>query len=236
MTEAYYSDNEIKRAVERTVILRPPQQTLATFGITKIRYYMLTEPVSFNELEEREETVIREGAVIAQRPRVVTPYYLSQMEGFSPNAKRYHDTLIKKLGREVPGILYSYRNESQRLNIVAGGLPSVAEQIKKDIDEKKDTLATIIRGEDDLWDVSLFKFIYELTAHSLQNNLEQLGSRGLLKVGADGVPADTRMMIEELFKAVVEGESEPQQLKEELERWNLFEEYQDRFFKLFKKR
>ena len=73
MTEAYYSDNEIKRAVERTVILRPPQQTLATFGITKIRYYMLTEPVSFNELEQREETVIREGAVIAQRPRVVTP-------------------------------------------------------------------------------------------------------------------------------------------------------------------
>ncbi len=35
----------IKRAVNHTHIIRPPQQLLATFGQTNIHYYLLTEPV-----------------------------------------------------------------------------------------------------------------------------------------------------------------------------------------------
>jgi len=38
------------------------------------------------------------------------------------------------------------------------------------------------------------------------------------------------------FRKVSSGESEPHELKAELDRWNLFEEYEDRFFTIFKKR
>ena len=39
----------------------------------------------------------------------------------------------------------------------------------------------------------------------------------------------------QLFRKVSRGECEPHELKDELSRWGLFEEYEDRFFALFGK-
>jgi hypothetical protein len=63
-----------------------------------------------------------------------------------------------------------------------------------------------------------------------------MGKRGLLDVDSAGVPADARVRIEELFAQVLRGEVEPADLKDELYRWGLFEEYQDRFLAIFKGR
>ena len=62
-----------------------------------------------------------------------------------------------------------------------------------------------------------------------------MGSRGLFDIDRSGVPADARVRIEELFSKVLTGEAEPHELKDELYRWNLFVEYEDRFFAIFKK-
>jgi hypothetical protein len=229
-------DQRIKEAVENTRIVRPPRQTIATFGLTSIHYYLVTEAIYSGILEEGEETVVREGRVIAQRPRVVTPYYLSQLEGFSQQASQYLDMIIKQQGQNAPGLLYAYKNEPEGLSIVADTLPSVLNKINTEIEEKSERLAAIITGEDALWDVSLLKFIYELTQQSLGHNIYQLGSRGLLDVDAGGVPADARQKIEELFTKAAIGESDPTEVRDELERWGLFAEYQDRFFALFKKK
>ena len=142
-------DERIREAVKHTEIVRLPKQSLSTFGITNIYYYLVTKP-AYSELV------------------------------------------------------------------------------------KDDPLTSIIKGEDELWDVSLLKFIYEMTARSVRTNLQQMGARGLLNIDAGGIPADARVKIEELFGRVASGESEPRDLKEELDRWGLFEEYQDRFFALFK--
>ena len=108
--------------------------------------------------------------------------------------------------------------------------------VNSSINESGERLTTIIKGEDSLWDVSLLKFIYELTQNSLKGNIAQLQSKGLLDVDAEGIPMDMRRSIEEHFLKVLGGESDPGALKEELERWQLFEEYQDRFFALFKRK
>jgi len=229
-------DPKIRYAVSQTKILRPPEQTLATFGITTIHYYLLTEPVYLEEEEEADGTVIREGSVISQRPRVVTPNYMNKLEGFGPNARKYLKELARQIGSNAPGLFYNYKNEQKVLNIVSSSLTVVADKISAEIDERGEKLTAVIKGEDELWDVSLLKFIYELTANSMTGNLMQLGSRGLLRVDADGIPMDARMRIEEHFSSVIRGDSSPAELKDELEQWNLFEEYQDRFFRLFKKK
>ena len=232
----HFNDERIERAVRHTEILRLPKQTLATFGMTNIGYYLLTEPV-YSELEKGvTETVVREGRVVAERPRIVTPYYLSQFEGFSLDAKRYLNMLIKKCGPNAPGLFYSYRNEPKGLTIVADSITRVVDRINAEIDKHGDPLVTIIKGEDELWDVALLKFIYEMARNSVQSNLLQLQSRGLLDVDASGVPLDAKVRIEELFREVSKGEIEPSELKDELDRWGLFEEYQDRFFAIFQKR
>ncbi len=228
-------DERIREAVKHTEILRLPKKTLATFGTTNIYYYLVTEPAYSGLVEEVTETVVREGRVIAERPRIVTPYYLSQLEGFSQDARKYLDMLIRAYGANAPGLFYTYKNEPLKLNIVADNLLSVVSKINAEIDERGDPLGSIIKGEDELWDVSLMKFIYEMTRRSLQDNLLQMEGRGLLDIDAGGVPADARMRIEELFRQVSRGEREPKELKEELDRWNLFEQYEDRFFTLFKR-
>jgi hypothetical protein len=230
------NDERIEYAVKHTEILRMPKQTLATFGTTNIGYYMVTEPIYSEMSPGVAETVVREGRVIAQRPRIVTPYYLSQVEGFSLDAKRYFEMLSREHGANAPGLIYTYRNEPKGLTIVADGLDAVVARINADIDQGGDPLVTIIKGQDELWDVSLMKFIFEITRSSFQNNLVQLQSRGLLEVDTGGVPFEARVRIEELFQKLVRGEIEPRELRDELGRWDLFDEYQDRFFSILRKK
>ena len=174
--------------------------------------------------------------MIAERPRIVTPYYLSRLEGVSSEARRYFEALTQEYGSSVRGLFYTYKNEPKELNIVADNWLSVVDKLNAEIDRRGDLLAAIIKGEDEFWDVSLMKFIYEVTRSSLGNNLRQMESRGLLNMDAAGTPADARIRIDELFKKVAAGENEPSELKEELDRWGLFEEYQDRFFSIFRRK
>jgi hypothetical protein len=229
------NDERIQEAVKHTEILRLPKRSLATFGTTNIHYYLLTEPAYSELVNSGSETVIREGKVIAERPRIVTPNYLSKIEGFSSEAKRYLDILVQTHGADAPGLFYTYKNEPEELSIVSDSLRSVVDKLNLDIDKSGNPLTSIIKGQDELWDVSLLKFIYELTRSSLPDNLLQLGSKGLLDIDSRGIPAEARARIEELFRLAVRGEIEASELKDELDRWGLFEEYEDRFFTIFRK-
>jgi hypothetical protein len=226
-------DERIKDAVSRTEILRPPRRSLATFGTTNVYYYLVTEPAYAELVEATSETVVREGRVIAERPRIVTPYYLSHLEGFSSEARKYFEALINIHGPNAPGLFYTYKNEPKELNIISDSLRAVVDKINSDIDKRGDPLASIIKGQDELWDVSLMKFIYEMTRSSIADNLEQMGNKGLLDMDARGIPADVRIRIEKLFESAYKGDTEPRELKDELDRWGVFHDYEDRFFALF---
>jgi len=230
------ADERIREAVAKTEVLRTPRQTLFTFGRTAIDYYLLTEPAYSELTGGTNETVIREGRVLAERPRIVTPHYLSGLEGFSGDAQQYFDALMEEYGPHMAGVLYTYQNEPREMNIVSNNLPEVVDRLNADIDRRGDPLAAIIKGPDELWDVSLVKFIFELTHRSLVGNINEMGARGLFRMDARGVPADARLRIEELFRQAAHGEVPPSVLKEELDRWGLYDEYEDRFLSIFRKR
>jgi len=229
------SDERIREAVKRTQIIRAPRQSLSTFGVTNIYYYLVAE-AAYNEMIKGNETVIREGRVVAEKPRIVTPYYLSRVQGFSPEAKKYFEMLISSIDPNSPGLYYAYRNEPKELNTTADPLATVIQKLNSEIDRKGDPLASIIKGEDTLWDVSILKFVYDITERSVKDNVRQLNQQGLLNIDSSGLPADARLRIERLFNLVEKGELEPADLKTELDRWGVFEEYQDRFFTLFKRK
>jgi hypothetical protein len=228
------NNDRIEFAAVNTVIFRFPEQKLATFGETKIKYYMVTRPVYEESGINNSETILRRGIVIAEKPRIVTPYYLSRLDGFSPEARNYFDRISKIYGTNSPGIYYSYRNQSENLSIIPDTLDSVVDKINKDIEDKKENLSAIILGIDDLWDVSLLKFIYEITIKSVDNNLRQMESSGLLKTDSNGIPFEARLRIEELFEKLALAEIPPHILLNELKYWGLFEVYQDRFFSALK--
>jgi len=221
-------DDKIKYALEHTELVRSPRQQLATFGSSIIDYYVVTELVG-------NVSVVRDGKVVAERPKIVTPAYLVNVEGFSEQARRY----IAAMARERPhesSVLYRYKNEPKGMNVISEPIRQVINKLSSQIDEQHSPLSTIIKGVEEVWDVSLLMFIYELTTRSMRANIAEFDRRGLLDIDAGGVPGDARDHIEELFEQVSRNLSRAPELVLELHRWDLFPEYQDRFFALFRRK
>ena len=220
----------LEEAVRLTRVVRLPKQHLATFGVTRLHYYVVTKPLYTDLVPGKEEAVVREGNVVSERPAVVTPNYMLNLEGFGEDARKYMDGLVQRFGPHSPGLLYQYRNEPAGMEIVGDEVSVVAERIAQDLDGRNVDMASVIQGVDELWDVSLLKFIYEYTAASFSSNLGEMQAMGLLDPDpGTELPRGGLRRIEELFGQVSQG-LDPAVLKRELDRWGLFERYQDRFF------
>ncbi len=224
----------IRQVALRTEVLRPPRQALATFGATDVAYYMVSEPVYAELVGEVRETVVRHGRVSAQRPQIITPRYLLNLFHGFEHGEEFASFLAEACGPNSPGLMYSYRNELEETSIVSDPLPIVARRLADDLERQGHNLAAVIQGVDHLWDVSLMKFIYELTTSSLGHNVAELAHSGLLGMEG-GLPRGARARIEEMFAAVARGAINPAELKAELDRWGVFGEYEDRFLDLFRR-
>lgn len=221
-------EDRIRYAVERTELVRPPQQKLATFGSTTLSYYVVTglaENIS----------VIRDGKVVAERPRIVTPSYLVNVEGFSESARQYISMMAVEHPHD-PGVFYRYKNEPRNMDVVSESVRQVIGKLDARLEEEKNPLSTIIKGVEEFWDVSLLMFIYHLTTSAVSRNVAEFQRRGLLDIDSSGVPKDARIHIEELFDQVARDLSRAPRLVAELNRWGVFPQYQDRFFTLFRGR
>ena len=223
----------LMEAVARTDVVRAPKRYLHTFGVTTLRYYVVTEPVYRELVKGPDEAVVREGTVTAQRPAVVTPSYMAHLEGFGEDAYSYFNSLAREQGPNATGLLYQYKNEPGEMSVVEGNAQAVANRISNRVDDEGGNLSAVIMGVDELWDVSLLKFIYEYTLSSLAGNVSDLRREQLLDQDPSlGVPKDAIQSIESLFRQTEEG-ADPSVLKRELDRWGLFDRYQDRFLGLF---
>ena len=232
-----HANLDILHALENTRVFRQPRRKLASFGTTVFKYYLLTEPAYASLVEGEPETVIREGTVTAQRPAIVTPSYLLNLEGFGPEAREAMEHLGRLYGANSPGLMYAYKNEAVGMSIVGGRVDSVAERVASELNHAGTDLAAVVIGIDSLWDVSLLKFIHDFTVASFQENVQQLQGHGLLDPDPSaGIPKGAAQRIEALFQAVARGEIDPVVLKTELDRWDLFDRYQDRFLNLFRTR
>ena len=220
-------DERIQYAIEQTEVVKAPRQSLATFGTTNVYYYLICELME-------SVNVVKEGRVIASKPRIVTPSYLINLEGFSGQAKRFFEMISEKFPQEA-GIFYRYKNEPLEMNVASEPAEAVIDKINRKIEERGDRLSAIIKGVEELWDVSLLKFTFELTRNSVHSNLAEFQSRGLLRMDEEGVPEDARAHIEEMFRRTEHDHSYAPQLVSELKRWGLLEEYQDRFLSIFRK-
>jgi hypothetical protein len=223
--------SELEYAMNHTQLIRPPGQRLNTFGATNVHYYLLTEP-----MDSVNETRIREGRVIAERPRIVTPdYFLNTFEGFGGNARRQAEELIRRYGYDPDILEYRYKNEMGKSWVLSENVSQVILKINTKVDDERDSMAAILKGPDDVWQVSLMMFITEITRSSLPKNIAELNSRGFFE-RQFGIPKFVREDIEGLFRDVEESRRGVDELGSRLQSYGLFERYQDRFFALLRRR
>ena len=230
------NEREWMRAIEQTWVVRFPKQHLTTFGTTNISYYVVTEPMYQGLEPDSREGVVRTGRVIAERPAVITPTYAMNLKGFSPEAYEYLHYVSQEYGPNRPGILYQYKNQAEKMDIVSGLPSEIAHRISDDLDRRQENLSVVMVGVDELWDVALLKFIHEFTSSSVTQNVQQLQTRRLLdpQPNLGGVPRAAVQQIEQLFQQAERG-GDSDILKREIDRWGLFEYYEDRFLNLFRR-
>ncbi len=230
-------ERDLIRAAEQTWVVRYPKQHLATFGTTSLSYYVVTEPIYRDIQPDDTESVVRQGKVVAEKPAIVTPFYAMNLDGFSDDAYSYFQHLSRQFGPNSPGILYQYRNETEKTDILSGPPAEIAHRISDDLDRAKDDLSVVMVGVDELWDVALLKFIYEFTSRSAVENAQELRSRGMFdpSPSAGGLPKAAAQRIEQMFRQVESGR-DPEELRREIDRWGAFEFYEDRFLNLFRRR
>jgi len=219
------AEERLREAMQKTEVVRPPRGRLATFGSSTIDYYVVTEM-------GESMSVVRDGTVHAERPRIVTPYYLLHLEGFSENARAYLGMMAEENPHE-PGIFYSYRNEPSSVNVVSESLAIVLGNLSARLDAENNPLSAIMQGTEDMWDLAVMMFIYELTRSALGGNVADMRRQGLLARDSSGVTDSVRKEIELLFAVVKEDLSRASELVTELNRWGLYQEYEDRFLSLF---
>jgi hypothetical protein len=220
-------DDRIQEAMQKTELIRAPKRRLATFGSTTMEYYVVTE------LTE-QMSAVRDGQVLAERPRIVTPYYLLHVEGFSESARRFLGIMAQQNPHEA-GIFYTYRNEPHSMNVVSEPLGVVVGNLSSRLESEDRPLSAIIRGVEDVWDLAVMMFIYDLTRRAAGGNYADFQRHGLLNMDESGLPAAARQQIELLFAVAREDRSRASELVTELNRWGVYQEYEDRFLALFKR-
>lgn len=218
-------------AVNNTEIVLIPSRHLETFGTTILNYHLISEL-----MDTVNQTRVREGRMLASRPQIITPesYSKTILEGFGEEAERYVDWL-KDHEKEIRILQYGYalKKEEFSEHIISDNMKTVAERVENEVIEKGDPLSAVVIGVDDPWDVCLIKLFWEIIQHSARTNILELEKRRLFE-NSGGVPKGVRDEIEAAFLAASKDSSLINNLGKKLQDYNLFEEYQDRFFALIK--
>jgi len=218
--------DKIKNALRRTYILKMPKSCLSTFGITNIEYYVLSSL--------SDGTRIREGRVISNKPQIVNPFELDGLfEGFGEYGERYAEEFLEIIGENTKILNYRFKNIPGSSSRMSESLAEVITKVRNEINEKEKNLAAIIKGDDETWNISIMKFIVEMTLRSAGENIAELEEHGLFP-DRSGVPKYVKNRIEYLFEKAKTNKAAVEELGNLLNKYKLFSQYEDRFFRLFK--
>ncbi len=215
-------------AVNVTRVVLPPAQTLETFGATTVRYTLISE-----QMDVVDKINVREGKVVSERPQIITPsHFADQMlEGFGEKARHYADWLRahNEIGRILRYGLH-FRKDEISQEVVSDTIETVTDRVVKRVREHDDPLSAVIVGADEMWEVSLLKFIVDYIEQSASSNIRDLNQRA--REESINEPQRRKREIEEDFRRAMKDRSHVQALGDKLHKWGLFEQYEDRFFNL----
>ena len=223
------TDFDFWYAVNNTEIVVPPKRHIETFGNTIINYHLVCEL-----MDDTNKVRVREGRMQALRPQIITPstYANTMLDGFGAEAHKYLKWL-KKNEDSIRVLRYGYtlKKESYNEQVITDSMDAVMERVKEDISSKKDPFAAVVKGVDEPWDVCLIKLFWNVIENSAGSNIRELQERHMFEM-KDGIPLGIREDIEKAFKAARSNSSLVKSLGKFLQDNGVFDQYQDRFFRL----
>jgi hypothetical protein len=219
---------DIWYAVNVTKVLLAPRQTLETFGATTVRYHLISEL-----MDDVGKVRVREGKVVSQRPQIITPAHFAAqlLDGFGEKARSYAEWLMahNEIARIVRYGLH-FRKDEVSQETVTDTIEAVAERVTAQVQGGQDRLTAVILGADEMWEVSLLKFIVDYIEHSVPGTINDLNQRR--REDGNYRKVQVRDDIENDFASAARNPALIQALGDKLQRLGLFEQYEDRFYAL----
>lgn len=177
-----HSPDNIQYAMETTRVLLEPDRRIDTFGDTRFEFLLLSEL-----MDRTGEIRVRSGEVEAMRPRILRPESMQEieLEGFGDKARERMEALIEKLkseGKDLAFLRYGFRFRSGKVTeeIVHDTMEAVRERVLEDARRAGNPARAVIEGVDDAWEISIFKFAFEMIRQSWPINRFDFHRRGLL--------------------------------------------------------
>lgn len=205
-----------------------PQRALATFGATRIEYHLISPVENF-----RNKTRLREGKVLSEKPKILTPDCLAErFQGFGEQSREFAQWLTQSYRDLLRALEYNFKNQDVATRVICEGPRAVTDSIKADLDRREAKDQALILCPDPAWSLALMKFALDESARSFPVNVRDLDRRGLFD--PEGKLRDRRRReIERLFAEASSDRGALQTLGRKLREYGLFEEYEDRFLSLF---
>lgn len=177
-----HSPDNIQYAMEVTKVLLEPDRRIDTFGDTRFEFQLLSEL-----MDHAGQIRVRTGEVEAMRPRILRPESMQEieLEGFGDKARERMDAVIEKWkeeGNDLAFLRYGFRFRSGRVQeeIIHDSMEAVRNRVLEEARRLGNPARAVIEGVDDAWEVSIFKFAFEMIRQSWPINRFDFHRRGLL--------------------------------------------------------
>ena len=217
-------NREINQYFDGAKIERLPSTNIASFGHTSYIYYHLS-PLGPGK------TRIREGNFLVKKPVI---FSLDQpekfIEGFDPLALELAENLLEKHKRELWILGYRFQHVPRESWVESKSVKDALIDISTMTEDNP--ISSIVIGHEQHWEISLLKLCAKIIERSLHINLSEFEERGMFD--QNGIPPSVYRDIEKLFHLAQKDPRYVKELGNLLLRYNLFGEYEERFFRFFK--
>lgn len=161
-----------ERALKHTEIIRSRVSSLQTFSATHVPYVFLAES-SINA----GDTVVRKGEVVVEKPSLILPPNIPQLEGFDfEDGTKFDDNALVNFlmirGISLPSMRYDNRTNS--LDIYEGSLSKAINHYNKEFQRMENVSTGLIAGPEDVWQMSLLIFVCLQIARNTEIDIRRL--------------------------------------------------------------
>jgi hypothetical protein len=160
------------KALKQTEIVRARVSELQTFQATNVPYILLSE----SEINEGD-TVVRRGEVVVDKPSLILPPNMPQLEGFDFKDKPGFDQqamlnflLIRGVG--MPSL--KYNNTTSGLDVFEGNLNKAVKHCLGQLQSQENVSTGLFIGPDDVWPLSLLIFVCSQVARNTESDIRKL--------------------------------------------------------------
>lgn len=170
--------DDFQYAMEMTKVLHEPDRRIETFGTTRFDFEIISE-----DMDSVGQVRIRRGEVEAQKPTLIKPGNLSEveLEGFDPKVLGVIEQM-KQEGLDLNFLQYGFQFRRRNLTeeLVHDRIEAVKDKALAEVRRTGNPSLAIVESIDDVWEVGIMKLTLDLIMQSRDINRFDLKRKGLI--------------------------------------------------------